>query len=173
MRAVSLLVVVAATFALAQSDAGWPKSLPELKLDDPLGNTFTEDNFTERGVVVVATAPSLSQGDAQQTWDAAFRGARRGADGPQVVMLEDMSQSWFRGPVLDRMRASYKSGQTLVLLLDEDGAIRKALGVPENATVAFAFAPGGQLAAVETQGGTVERARKLLKAAAQPGPGHR
>ena len=48
-----------------------------------------------------------------------------------------------------------------VLLLDETGDVRRALGVAENATVAFAFGPGGELLAVEQQPGTKDRAGRL------------
>lgn len=153
--------------ALAAAANPWPAALPEIRLRDPLGQVFTGQELAARGVVVLVTAPNLSQGGAQEAWDAAFRGASRQPAGPAVVILEDMTQSWFRHIVLGRMKESYKPGAAIVLLLDEAGTTRKAFGVPENTTVAFAFAPGGKLAAVETALGTVERAQRLLRAAAR------
>ena len=168
MRAAPYLIALVSVLAAGAAEAPWPKALPVLNLNDPLGNAFTQEDLGRRGAVVIATAPCLSQGDAQKAWDVALRGARPNPAGPTIVLIEDMTQSWFRPMVLDRMRDGYKKDNLVRLLLDESGAIRKALGVGENATVAFAFAPGGALVAVETSGGTVERAQVLLKAASGP-----
>lgn len=164
MRAVSLLSLLFAAVAAASS--AWPAALPQIRLSDPLGKEFTGTQLSQKGVVVLVTAPNLSQGGAQEAWDAAFRGAKRDPDGPAVVILEDMTQSWFRPLVLGRMKESYKPGASIVLLLDEAGTTRKAFGVPNDTTVAFAFSADGKLAAVETARATVERAQKLLTAAA-------
>jgi hypothetical protein len=164
MRSVVSLSVLLVSGAVAASV--WPEALPDLRLKDPLGKEFTSSQLSERGVVVLVTAPNLSQGATQEAWDAAFRGAKRDPEGPAVVILEDMTQSWFRPLVLGRMKETYKPGASIVLLLDEVGTTRKAFGVPDNTTVAFAFAPGGKRVAVETAGATVERAQKLLTSAA-------
>lgn len=164
--AVVFLVLLAAVAAAVEAPA-WPSTLPALKLKDPLGQEHTQAALEARGAVMVVTAPTHAQGDAQQAWNAALEAARGDARGPVLVFLEDMSQSWFRPLVLSRMRESYKPGSGLLLLLDEGGVTRKALGVPENTTMAFAFAPGGRLVAVETQAASAARAQALVRAAAR------
>lgn len=160
-RAAAAFLVIASTLAAAGAASPWPGALPRLKLADPLGTEFTDEQLTARGAVFVVTAPTLSQGDTQQGWSAAFKDAPAGA----VVFLQDMTQSYFRPIVISRMKSAYRPGVGSVLLLDETGATRKALGVGENATVVFAFTAGGKLAAVETAGPSAERAERLLRAA--------
>lgn len=162
--AVCLLVFAATTFAGADSPAPFAAALPSFRLVDPLGRTFTEANLTERGAIIIATAPTLSQGDAQVAWSEALHTLEPGEQGPVRVMLQDMSQSWFRPIVMSKMKEQYRADGPLVLLLDEGGVTRKALGVGDAVTVAFACAPGGRVVAVETGTGTPARAKKLLDA---------
>lgn len=170
MRFVRTSLFLFAFAAVAAGPASWPSVLPVLRHLDPHGEEFTEALLKERGAVLIATAPNLSQGGAQNAWNEAYRAVRRDAEGPVVVLLEDMSQSWFRHVVLARMKESYRRGQGMLVLLDESGSTRRALGVPENTTVAFAFAAGGALVAVETGQATAERFAKLLRAAAGRAP---
>lgn len=159
LRPLLLLAVI----AQGATDPPWPASLPSLRLADPLGAVFTDAHFTSRGVIVVATAPTAAQGGAQEAWNTAFDAFPFSAQTPTFVLLEDLSQSWFRGVVLSRMKEKYRAGGSPVLLLDESGSVRRALGVAENATVAFAFGPGGKLLAVEREPGTKERAERLWR----------
>lgn len=159
------IVPVVLFLALVASAAStWPETLPSLKLKDPLDAEFTDAHFKPRGLVLVATSPIESQGRTQQAWHAELS-THVDRSGPALVMLEDLSQSWFRPLVLAKMREEYRRGAPIVLLLDESGATRRAFGVAENATVAFAFDRSGKLAAVETGAPTPERTRKLLDAA--------
>lgn len=158
---VSFLVAATAGWASPQ----WVEALPSFRLLDPLERVFTDAHFSEHGAVVVVTAPNLSQGDAQKEWSAVLHQLPVDELGPRLVLLEDMSQSYFRPMVLSTMKSSYRTTSRVVLLLDEEGATRKALKVPESRTIAFAFSPGGKLAAVETGEASLERAQKLLEAA--------
>jgi hypothetical protein len=163
-----LLVLFAVVLsALALGDTPWPIALPQLRLADPFGHEVTDAQLVSHGLVVVATAPTQAQSEAQLGWHAALKGLTS-ADGPALAMLEDMSQSWFKPLVISRMKESWRPGSSTLLLLDESGVTRKALGVAENATVAFAFARGGKLVAVETGAPTAERAERLMRAARGP-----
>lgn len=159
-----LLLSLLATSASGDATTAFAQALPAFKLVDPLGRAFTEAQLVERGAIVVATAPTLSQGDAQVSWSEALHSIEPGDKGPLRVMLQDMSQSWFRPIVMSKMKEHYKPNNPVVLLLDEGGVIRKALGVGEATTIAFAFAPGGKTVAVEAASGSPERAKKLLEA---------
>jgi hypothetical protein len=143
----------------------WAQTLPSFRLLDPLDRAFTHEQLAERGAVVVVTAPTHSQGDAQRGWSAALHSLPADDKGPTLVMLQDMSQSWFRPIVISMMKSRYRPGSRVVLLLDEGGVARKALGVPEARTLALAFGPGGKLMAVETGEPSAERAKTLLDAA--------
>lgn len=164
-RAAAATLALVAVATLAAAPSPWPAALPALRLADPLGTEFTEGQWSARGAVVVVTAPNLSQGGAQQAWTAAFDEVKREGAAPMVVFVEDMSQSYFRPVVISRMKAAYRPGSGLLVLLDESGDAREALGVSENATVAFAFGPGGKLRAVETGAASAERAEALLRSA--------
>lgn len=143
----------------------WAQALPTFRLLDPLDRVFTHEQLIVRGAVVVVTAPTHSQGDAQKAWSLALHSLPVEDKGPALVMLEDMSQSWFRPLVMEAMKSAYHPSSRVLLLLDEGGVTRKALGVAEARTVAFAFGPGGKVMAVETGEPTPERAKKLLEAA--------
>ncbi|MBL8920381.1 MAG: hypothetical protein JNJ54_16055 [Myxococcaceae bacterium] len=164
------LLVLAVTTAFGEPPPSFSRTLPSFRLVDPLGRTFSDAQLTERGAIVIVTAPTLSQGDAQVAWSDALHALEPGAQGPVRVMLQDMSQSWFRPIVMSKMKEHYRANGPVVLLLDEGGVTRKAFGVGEAVTMGFAIAPGGSVVAVETQVGTPDRAKKLLDAvrAAQP-----
>lgn len=164
-RALAATLALVTFAALGAAPSPWPTVLPALRLADPLGTEFTESQWSTRGAVVVVSAPNVSQGGAQQAWTAAFDGLKREGAAPMVVFLEDMSQSYFRPVVVSRMKAAYRPGSGLLVLLDESGDARQALGVSENATVVFAFGPGRKLRAVETRAATAERAEALLRSA--------
>jgi hypothetical protein len=157
-----LLLLVTAAFGAPPSS--FSPTLPAFRLVDPLGRTFSDAALSERGAIVIVTAPTLSQGDAQVAWSEALHVLEPGEQGPVRVMLQDMSQSWFRPIVMSKMKERYRADGPVVLLLDEGGVTRKALGVGEAVTMAFAVAPGGRVVAVETGAGTPERAKKLLDA---------
>lgn len=164
MRSGLLLLVLLAATARGDSPSVLAEALPSFQLVDPLGRSFTAAHLAEHGAIVIATAPTMSQGDAQIGWSEALHSIAPGEQGPLRVMLQDMSQSWFRPIVMSKMKERYTPNSPLVLLLDEGGAIRKALGVGEAVTMAFAFAPGGKVVAIETAPGTPERAKRLLQA---------
>lgn len=164
LRRLAAILVLITSATWASSPASWAEALPAFRLLDPIGRTFTDAQLAERGAIVVVTAPTHSQGDAQQAWSDALHTLPADEKGPALVMLEDMSQSWFRPIVMARMKDSYRASSRLWLLLDEGGVTRKALGVGEAATVAFAFGPGGRLVAVEQGSASAERAKKLLEA---------
>lgn len=162
MRLTAPTLVLLATAALA-GDERWPDTLPAFSLQDVSGVTHTQDDFLAHGGVIIVTAPSLSQGEHQTAWDKALGPYPWPAGGPRFAMVQDMSQSWFRGVVLSSMKERYDPKLQPWLLLDEQGAVRRAFGVGEDLTVAFAFAPGGRRLGVETGQGSKERAARLVK----------
>jgi len=81
-----------------------------------------------------------------------------------LVFLEDMTASSFKDTAKKQMRKEFKEGAPPLLLLDEDGHVRTALGVPKNETWIFAFDAGGQQRLVEKGAPSAAAARRLWAA---------
>jgi len=162
MRRLAPALALFAAVALADHER-WPEALPAFSLQDVTGVAHTQADFLAHGGVIIVTAPRLSQSDRQVSWDDAVAALPVLPAGPRFAMVEDMSQSVLRGLVISTMKERYDPKRDPWLLLDEQGAVRKAFGLAEDMTVAFAFAPGGRRLAVETGPGSKERAAQLLK----------
>ena len=163
-----LLALLAPLLALAVAHAAdRPRlgaRLPDFALRDPAGTQFTSAQLAPKGLVLVVTAPTMDNRDAQRDWSEALQDAR--PDGaPPPVFLEDMSASWFPGTALERMREKYRPGGDTLLLIDPEGRVREALNVEKGETVVLAFAPGGRLAFVETADPSPHRAQRLWRLA--------
>jgi hypothetical protein len=147
------------------SAARFARTLPSFTLQDPLGQRHDKDTVIGGGkpVVFVVTAPTLGSGGDQKDWnDALVKSAPAGA---KVILIEDMSQSNFKGRALDRMRKDFEpNGQTL-LLLDDQGTVRKQLGVGEGETVVLVYDAQGNLVHADQSDASVERARQIWSAA--------
>ena len=113
------LLVVTATFGAAAAPK--PRRLPEFSLRDPVGRLHTRATLARAGVVLVVTAPTLSEEDAQRGWEAQLRKARPPEARPRVAFVEDLDQSWFPDTAVEAMKESYVPGQDPVLLLDKLG----------------------------------------------------
>lgn len=168
LRIVALAVALAPLVALAADGPRVGQVLPEFALRDPAGVQFTHKKLASRGAVIVVTAPTLANRDAQRGWADALQKTRP-QNGPFLVFVEDMSASWFQETALERMREKYTPGQETLLLIDPEGRVRKELDVPKGETIVLAFAAGGRLAYVEEDGPSPHRAARLWQAiGAQP-----
>lgn len=114
--------------------------------------------------MLVVTAPIITCERAQRGWDEHLGRERPAATPGRLAFLEDLSQSWVKAVVLIAMRREYVPGEEPVLLLDRDGALRRALGVEKGATVVFGFDARGLPRAKETGPPTPEAARRLWTA---------
>jgi len=162
------LLLLAALVGFLFPDA---PGLPAFSVKDCRGKVYTDFDFRARGLVLVVTAPTYAQGDAQKAWNRALDPLAWPEGGPYYAFLQDLSQSWFRGVALAEMRQRYDPPP--LLLVDEDGSVRAALGFPAGATLVAAYAPGGRLVGVETNGASAVRAKNLwgLARQARPAPG--
>lgn len=138
--------------------------LPDFRLEDPAGAVHTREALARGGLVLVVTAPIVTCERAQRGWDEHLGRERPPATSGRLAFLEDLSQSWVKPVVLVAMRREYVAGEEPVLLLDHDGALRKALGVGKGATVVFAFDAQGGARATETGAPSAEAARRLWAA---------
>jgi predicted transcriptional regulator len=75
-----------------------------------------------------------------------------------------MTASSFKDTAKKQMRKEFKEGVPPLLLLDEDGHVRTALGVPKDETWILAFAAGGQQRLVEKGAPSAAAAQRLWAA---------
>ncbi len=163
------LLAVALTPALYAGEASpFSNQLPTFELQDPAEQLHTQ-TICDNGAVIIATAPTLKHGDQQKSWQKTLRDrcSDWGKKGPALILLEDMTQSWFKGNVRKRMKAKYKSGQQPILLIDEQATFRKALEAQKNSlknkTVVLIYDADGKLVHWEQE--TVKKAdlEKIVK----------
>ncbi len=135
-----------------------------MSLLDPSGVPHDRAELLRGGLVLLATAPTLDHRAAQEGWGEVLPpGKPRGA---QLVFLEDMSQSALAFVARGRLESSFDPQGPVLLLLDEDGAVRRALGVDEGASVLFVFAEDGALRHVERGPPSPEAAARAWNAVA-------
>ena len=115
--------------------------------------------------MLVVTAPTYHTEKAQRAWGDLLPAAKPKGKG-RLVFLEDMTASSFKGTARKQMRKEFQEGMPPLLLLDEDGHVRTALGAPKDETWILAFDAGGQQRLVE-KGAPSAAAAKRLWAAAQ------
>ena len=139
--------------------------LPQFVLADPNGKQHASSEILEGGLLLVVTAPTYHTQKAQRAWGALLPAAKPKGKG-RLVFLEDMTASSFKDTARKEMRKESKEGAPPLLLLDEDGRVRTALGVPKGETWILAFVTGGQQRLVE-KGAPSAAAAKRLWAAAQ------
>jgi len=130
----------------AKASAG--ASLPQFVLADPNGKKHASGELLKGGLVLVVTAPTYHTEKAQRAWGDLLPAAQPKGKG-RLVFLEDMTASSFKDTAKKQMRKEFKEGVPPLLLLDEDGHVRTALGVPKDETWILAFAAGGQQRLVE------------------------
>jgi hypothetical protein len=131
-------------FILLLAPTGAAAELPDFSLKDPAGVVHTHRTLLERGAILVVTIPNIKHGEIQSHY-LKHLNRRLPPDGPRLVIVEDLSQSSVRGLAVRRMKTTYRSGESTLLLLDEDGSLRRAVGVPIDETVVLVFDTQGQL----------------------------
>jgi hypothetical protein len=142
--------------------ARYAQELPDFSLADPDGIKHTKKSVLKNGVVLVVTAPILSQSDGQEDWAKMLANSRSGLKA-QLIFLEDMQPSNFKGVARSRMKKQFKPGQEPLLLLDEQGKLRRALKVTKEDTVVLVYDKHGKLIHVESGKSSAERASAVWK----------
>lgn len=139
---------------------GLARELPAFALEDPLGTRHDIHQVAKRGLILVVTAATQAQGDAQEGWNDQLV-ATMPAGGPRLVLLEDLGPGLFDDTARERMREEYDPHRPPLLLIDPQGQARRALGVEEDATVVLAYRPDLRLASVERGEASREGAERL------------
>ena len=138
-------------------------ALPQFVLADPNGKRHASSDLLKGGLVLVVTAPTYHTEKAQRVWGDLLPAAKPKGKG-RLVFLEDMTASSFKGTAKKEMRKEFHEGVPPLLLLDEDGHVRTALGVPKDETWILAFAAGGQQRLVEKGAPSAAAAQRLWAA---------
>jgi hypothetical protein len=92
----------------------------------------------EGGAVLVVTAPTHKNGDAQQGW-AEHLLTLQPSGKAHLVFIEDFGPSWFPGIARDEIRKRDNPYADPVMLIDEEGRVRKALGAREDETIILVY----------------------------------
>ena len=161
MRTMKYLMIVSLSLA------GLPilaSDLPKFLVRDPAGVIHTHKELLKRGAVVVVTIPNAKHGAFQSTWSNHLE-KQMPVGGPRLVIVEDLSQSNVRENALKSMKAKFKPGQKTMLLLDEDGSLRRAFGVQNDETVVLIYSENGKLvrrsASPETADEIIDLAKEM------------
>lgn len=143
----------------------YARELPRFALRDPFGERHESERVAERGLIVVVTAPTFKNRKAQVGWAEHLLKSRPEGN-EALVFLEDMSASWFDERAREEMRKEDDPDEPPLLLLDEDGALRKRLGAKKGETVVLVYGADHELRRVEREKPTRARAERLWEALA-------
>ncbi len=135
----TMAILSAVATAYAQSN-----QLPDFSLADPQGGVHSSAELKTKGLVLLVTAPTLHEKDAQEGW-VKFLTAAKGNSPALWVMIEDMSASDFKGIARNDMKKDWKPGDTPLLLIDETGKTREAFGMARDSTKVFVYDKKGNL----------------------------
>ena len=161
-----VLAVLAGLMAWSETPAKGSAgvSLPQFVLGDPNGKKHASGELLQGGLVLVVTEPTYHAEKAQRAWGDLLPAAQPKGKA-RLVFLEDMTASSFKDTAKKQMRKEFREGVPPLLLLDEDGHVRTALGVPKDETWILAFAAGGQQRLVEKGAPSAVAAERLWAAA--------
>jgi hypothetical protein len=162
----ALLLGLAATVGWARTPAWY---LPDLRLPDPARREHALPRLSGRGgLVLVVTAPTHDQAEAQRGWADRLAAARPAGARVRFALLEDLDQSWFPATARRALRRAHVAGRDPLLLLDETGAARRALGVDAGVTWLLAYDRKGELRFVERGEPSAAGAQRAWEAAGLP-----
>jgi hypothetical protein len=134
--------------AKANGCGAYAERAPEFSLKDPLGKEHCGRKlYSETGMVIMLTVPNLTQFEKQKRWEKWLRKQAWPAQhAPRCVVLEDLSQQQsFKEKVRQMMVEKCKVEEKLVVLVDEDGAVRRQFQVNNNETVILVVDPDGNV----------------------------
>jgi hypothetical protein len=109
------------------------EKIPQFKLKDPAGKEHTDRELLAVNTVVMISIPNAKHGENQERWMDLLDKALPGAT-PQIVILQDLSQSNVVQEATEGMKERFQPGQRPLLLVDTTGDVRRAFGVPQDET---------------------------------------
>ncbi len=162
--ALTLALLVGACGAAIQHTPVPVRPLPNFRLLDPAGKSFSRADVLRGGLVMVVTAPTYANKTAQELWSEYLTPLK--PKNSNLVFLEDMDATLFTSMARSAIKDRYKPGQPVIILADERGDVPRALGVVKGATVVFVYDQRGSLVLSHTAGPTPEAAKQIWQALA-------
>jgi len=142
--------------------AGFAQQLPNFSLADPSGKWHTRKSILKNGIVLVVSAPVASQSEEQQGWAKILKNSRPKTKA-HLVFLEDMQSSGFKEIARSKMKERFLPGRDPIVLIDENGRLRRALKVPKEHTVVLVYDRKGKLIYTETGKPRARRGYEIWK----------
>lgn len=125
-------------FSRANGSGPFAEFVPNFELKDPIGTDFKINNlYSSTGMLIMITVPNLTQYEKQKRWEKYMnKYAWPECNAPRKVLVEDLSQQeTFKDKVRTMMKEKYQPDGEYVVLIDEDGNVRRQFGVLDNETV--------------------------------------
>ncbi|HYG75081.1 MAG TPA: hypothetical protein VEK08_08770 [Planctomycetota bacterium] len=113
-------------------------TVPQFTIKDPHGKELASESlFSKTGMLIMLTVPNLTQYERQKRWEKWIsKQPWPEANGPKRVLLEDLSQQeTFKQRVRTMMAEKYNPNGDVIVLVDEDGSVRRQFNVQQNETV--------------------------------------
>ena len=141
------------SFATEKSEAGnghgqFSARAPAFVLKDPAGGEHRgAEIFGKYGMLIMITVPNLAQYEKSKLWDKYLEKHPWPAhNAPQRVLLEDLSQQTsFKEKVRGLMKQAYKPDEKLLVVVDENGDVRRGFGIMNNETVILLVDSDGRI----------------------------
>ena len=132
----------------ANGSGEFAEKIPQFSLKDPAGEAHTSASLVSgNGMLIMLTVPNLSQYEKQKRWDKWLsKQTWPKANAPRRVLLEDLSQQeLFKEKVRGMMAEKYNPNGDIMVLVDEDGKVRRDFGVQSNETVILVVDASGKI----------------------------
>jgi len=127
---------------------GYPEYAPSFTLKDPAGGEHTQESVLKnvsKGLVVIVTIPNAKHGPMQSRWQSKLT-KKNWPEGMKMLLIEDLSQAGMvKDKALKGMKEGFKPDKEPLLLVDENGAVRRTFRVEQDATVCLVFDKTGKL----------------------------
>jgi hypothetical protein len=165
---IAILLLVARPLCQSEPLQGCLPYIPPGALPDPHGKFYRTDGRLSRPILGIFTTPNYSQGDAQRKWVEILdgEGSSPAPSNFGLYLIEDMDATAFRSLARKQLQRKYKTGGRPVVLLDEDGSMRKRFGIPKGETVVLIYDKTNQLRLSEKgppNDAAVARVQKVIK----------
>lgn len=135
--------------------------IPDLRLPDPDGREHSLADLCAPGAVFVVAPATYLSIDDQRDWAAWL--LLTWPEGPNLVFVEDLEESWFAGALRKHLSKLYPEdggGSGVTVLLDRDGRLRRAFNVQEGEVVVLTYTRRRRLAnVIDDDDGTYGKAK--------------
>jgi hypothetical protein len=115
----------------------YEKRLGSGAIADPTGKIHTRAEVKGKVVLILFSAPNMSQGNVQEKWSKLLADDPKTKVDDRVVLalFEDMTQAgMFKGIALDDMKKDFTPDSRPIVGIDQTGEFFKHFGIPRDTT---------------------------------------